>query len=351
MEQKNRFSPDSTYQSGLKKLSETAQLPEFLSFYAGYANTMRLENIILLWEQKTAVPEEYHTLEEWNTQDRKVIYGEASHLRLYAPENYHGKTETYDGKSMIALFHEKQTVYSDKFHRDTAEHPFVLTAKKVPEPTDEMLLHSCVSTALSCMQAMKCGMPLFEESGNYVTLDDPVRYDPGSNRLYIAKGASYDTVAYGLLRETLSCKRYQPNQKYQVYETNRFEASCAAQVILHQVGVTKSFPISLPSNAVSEQEIEHCIASIPSGIQVMRKDYEWIQGRLQEEQAAQASAPAKDEMQTDSDRNENLRNTGEEVSKENPVSDASRNWDEALNFQDLQNIASAGRQSGNEIGI
>ena len=359
MEQKNSFSPDETYQFGLSKLSEASQLQEFLPLYARYANTLSTENIILLWEQKTVPPEEYHTMEEWNVQNRKVIYGETSHLRLYAPEHYSGRTEEYNGRSMIALFHEKQTVQSDKFHRDTAEHPFSFAGRSVPEPTDEMLLQSCVGTALSCMQTMHCGMPVFEESAEYVTLSDPVRYDPGGNRLYIAKGASYDDVAYGLLRETLFCKLYQPNQTYQVYEMHRFQASCAAQVILHQMGVTKSFPLSMPSNVVSAQEIEQCIASIPSGIESMRQDYTWIQSRLQEEQAAQISAPSKNKAQTISDGNTKRQEAEEHVSKKEPAADeirkdsptASNNWDEALDFQDLQHVSTAGRQRTDAIGV
>ena len=290
MEQKNEkkgFSPEELYQEGLSDMTDVSRLQEFLTFYASYAGSMTLENTILLWKQKTALPEEYHTLEEWNADNRKVIYGEISHLRLYAPENYHGRTEEHDGRQMIALFHTQQTVQSAKFHRDTAEHPFVFTAHSVPSPTDELLLQTCVDTALSCMQTMKCGMPVFEEPGQYVTLDDPVRYDPGSNRLYIAKGASYDTVAHGLLRETLFCKLYQPDQKYPVYESNRFQASCAAQIILHQLGVTKSFPVAIPSREITAKEVAQCLSSIPSGVQSMRQDFAWIQKQLHGEQTEQ----------------------------------------------------------------
>lgn len=358
---KNHFSPEDTYQSGLTKLSEASQLQEFLSFYARYADTMHMENIILLWEQKSVPPEEYHTMEEWNAQDRKVIYGETSHMRLYAPEGYSGKTVEYDGHAMVALFHEKQTVQS-KFHRNSAEHPFPsLTVRNILKPTNEMLLQSCVNTAISCMQTMHCGMPIFEEPGAYVTLDDPVRYDPGSNRLYIAKGASYDDAAYGLLRETLSCKQYQPNQTYQVYEMHRLQSSCTAQVILHQMGVTKSFSISMPSNTVSAQEMEHCISSIPSGIQVMRQDFAWIQRRLQEEQANQAndfpkkSVSAYQEM--DQKSTGQLENAGvgayeerktPEFSEKKPADPLQkgsqpslRSWDEALDFQDLSTVSAS----------
>lgn len=359
MEQKKVFSPEKLYQEGLSDMTNVSHLQDFLLFYAQYANSLEKENTILLWKQKTALPEEYHTLEEWNTQNRKVIYGETSHLRLYAPENYSGKMEEYNGRSMIALFHEKQTVQSDKYHRNTAEHPFSFVGRNAPEPTDEVLLQSCVGTALSCMQTMRCGMPVFEESSEYVTLSEPVRYDLTGNHLYIAKGASYDDVAYGLLRETLFCKLYQPNQTYQIYEMHRFQASCAAQVILHQMGVTKSFPLSMPSNAVSAQEIEQCIASIPSGIETMRQDYAWIQSRLKEEQAAQVSAPSKNKAQTISDGNIKHQEAEKEVPKKETVADeirkdspaASNSWDEALDFQDLQHVSTAGRQRADAIGI
>lgn len=295
MEQENsrkKFSPSAIYQTGISELTDPVRLQTFLTFYAKYSGSLSVENMILLWKQVKEEPSSYMTMEEWNTQDRKVIYGETSHLRLYAPSGYGGRTELHEDQPMIALFHTNQTMRGSQYHKDTAEHPFSLKPAEVSAPSDEMLLQSCVNTALSCMQSTGCGMPIFEEPGTYVTLENPVRYDPGSNRLYIAKGASYEDAAFGLLRETLFCKLYQPNQSYDIYEKNRFQASCTAQVMMQQIGITKQFPLSIPSQTVTAQEMEQCLSHIPSGIQAMQQDYTWITMRLQEEKAVQSQATA-----------------------------------------------------------
>ena len=196
------FSPSSLYENGLKMLKYESLLQEFLRFYARYQGTLDLENSILLFQSYRQDPEAGYaqTLEEWNADGKKICYGEKSSLFLYAPKNFQGRTKKIEEREMIPLFTERQTETCEKYRNRSAEHPFHLKeCGEIPKASDEEMLQICVNTAISCMMSKGCGMPVFVEPDTEISLKDPVRYSPNTNRLYIAKGAAYDDVAFAIM--------------------------------------------------------------------------------------------------------------------------------------------------------
>lgn len=272
----------SIYPKALQEIADASKRQSLLKLFAQQEGRISLENMLLLLYQTNGKGlAHYQTLEEWNTQDRKVIFGESSSVRLYAPSGFQGKSELEDDRAVVSLFTQEQTVHSEKYHKDTAEHPFSQVTAHIPEPTDADQLQMCVKAAISCMQTTGCGMPIFEEPGEYVTLEHPVRYDPGGNQLYLAKGASYADTAFALLREAVYCKQYQPMQPAVFYEQAKYLAASAAQVMMYRTGFDKQFPF--PETTLKSTAYEKCLQQIPTSLQALQADYQWINKRLEEE--------------------------------------------------------------------
>ena len=88
-------------------------------------------------------------------------------------------------------------------------------------------------------------MPIFVEPDTEISLKNPVQYSPNINRLYIAKGAAYDDVAFAIMREVIYSKQFQPLQSEDFYIQLKTQAAYAAQTAAYQMGIEKAFPMKM----------------------------------------------------------------------------------------------------------
>ena len=121
-------------------------------------------------------------------------------------------------------------------------------------------------------------MPVFVEPDTEISLKDPVRYSPNTNRLYIAKGAAYDDVAFAIMREAIYSKQFQPLQSDDFYIQLKTQAAYAAQTAAYQMGIEKAFPMEM----IAEMP-EIGLSGIPKGIQSLQEDWIRISQQLKQE--------------------------------------------------------------------
>lgn len=371
------FSPSSLYENGLKMLKYESLLQEFLRFYARHQGTLDLENSILLFQSYRQDPEAGYaqTLEEWNADGRKICYGEKSSLFLYAPKNFQGCTKKIEEREMIPLFTERQTEPCEKYRNRSAEHPFHLKeCSEIPKASDEEMLQICVNTAISCMMSKGCGMPIFVEPDTEISLKNPVQYSPNINRLYIAKGAAYDDVAFAIMREVIYSKQFQPLQSEDFYIQLKTQAAYAAQTAAYQMGIEKAFPMKMIAKMP-----EIGLSGISKGILSLQKDWIRISQQLKQEnpQNTVQETPPETEQSTPIEPSEEekfeihqevensfsgiaseIDQRQEATASEDPFMswselfpedtaspEKNKNWEDALDFSDFSNTAnSSGRK-------
>ena len=202
-------------------------------------------------------------------------------------------------------------------------------------------------------------------------MKDPVRYSPNTNRLYIAKGAAYDDVAFAIMREVIYSKQFQPLQSEDFYIQLKTQAAYAAQTAAYQMGIEKAFPMEM----IAEMP-EIGLSSIPKGIQSLQEDWIRISQQLKQEnpQNTVQETPPETEPPTPielseeekleihqevedlfseiaSESNQRQETTASEdpfmswselFSEDTASPEENKSWEDALDFSDFSSTANSG---------
>lgn len=217
-------------------------------------------------------------------------------------------------------------------------------------------------------------MPIFVEPDTEISLKNPVQYSPNINRLYIAKGAAYDDVAFAIMREVIYSKQFQPLQSEDFYIQLKTQAAYAAQTAAYQMGIEKAFPMKMIAKMP-----EIGLSGISKGILSLQKDWIRISQQLKQEnpQNTVQETPPETEQSTPIEPSEEekfeihqevensfsgiaseIDQRQEATASEDPFMswselfpedtaspEKNKNWEDALDFSDFSNTAnSSGRK-------